>query len=110
MPNDRGTIKWTSLMLPEHVEMLKELWAEEEKTTMPKLDQQELECINQIAQTAYCNKESVQISIFHNGKHQFYQGKILKMNPLKSTLQLQLNGQSTPLTCYFNQIIGIELL
>ncbi|GGD12787.1 YolD-like family protein [Pontibacillus salipaludis] len=28
---DRGTIKWTSLMLPEHVEMLKEVWKEDER-------------------------------------------------------------------------------
>lgn len=28
---DRGTIKWTSLMLPEHVEMVKEVWKEDER-------------------------------------------------------------------------------
>ncbi|KGP91708.1 hypothetical protein N780_18965 [Pontibacillus chungwhensis BH030062] len=27
----RGTIKWTSLMLSEHIEMLKEVWKEDER-------------------------------------------------------------------------------
>lgn len=28
---DRGTIKWTSLMLTEHIAMLKEVWKEDER-------------------------------------------------------------------------------
>ena len=38
MLKDRGTIKWTSLMLPEHVERLKNMWSETEKTAKPLLD------------------------------------------------------------------------
>jgi len=36
---DRGNIKWTSLMLPEHVQMVKEIWKEEEKVQKPVLDE-----------------------------------------------------------------------
>lgn len=26
--NDRGTMKWTTMMLPEHVKLLKEMWSQ----------------------------------------------------------------------------------
>ncbi|GGF28051.1 hypothetical protein GCM10010954_28930 [Halobacillus andaensis] len=39
-PNDRGTIKWTSLMLPEHVEMVQEIFKEQEREEKLQLDEQ----------------------------------------------------------------------
>ncbi|GGF15217.1 hypothetical protein GCM10010954_12290 [Halobacillus andaensis] len=36
--SDRGKIKWTSLMLPEHVEMVKETYKEQNKVEKPLLD------------------------------------------------------------------------
>ena len=42
-PNDRGTIKWTSLMLPEHVEAIQKLWKEDERVEKAILDEQQLE-------------------------------------------------------------------
>ncbi|GIP64468.1 hypothetical protein J32TS6_30230 [Virgibacillus pantothenticus] len=41
MVNDRVTIKWTSIMLPEHVEMLEEVWKEQEYKEKPILDEQQ---------------------------------------------------------------------
>ncbi|TMW71019.1 YolD-like family protein [Alteribacter natronophilus] len=40
---DRGTIKWTSLMLPEHVRMLKEHQQSYFKEPKPQLDPQQME-------------------------------------------------------------------
>lgn len=41
MLKDRGNIKWTSLMLPEHVGVLRK-WAEDiDKVPRPELDEQE---------------------------------------------------------------------
>lgn len=37
---DRGTIKWTAMMLPEHVELLKQLEHEQQKVKKPELDEQ----------------------------------------------------------------------
>ena len=42
MVNDRGTKKWTSLMLPEHVEILKKVFAEQSYQTKPILDEQQV--------------------------------------------------------------------
>lgn len=44
---DRGRIKWTSLMLPEHVKTLRNLWNDEyERVPKPILDEMELEEID----------------------------------------------------------------
>lgn len=38
--NERGTKKWTSLMLPEHIEMLEEINKEQERKERPIIDEQ----------------------------------------------------------------------
>ena len=40
---DRGNIKWTAMMLPEHVVILRELVEEQKKVPKPILDEQQLE-------------------------------------------------------------------
>ena len=46
MIRDRGKIKWTSMMLPEHVTMLRE-WAHEDSyETRNELDEQQVEAMN----------------------------------------------------------------
>ncbi|WP_148795752.1 YolD-like family protein, partial [Rossellomorea marisflavi] len=48
MIRDRGKIKWTSMMLPEHVKMLRD-WAEEDSFEKRReLDEQELEMMNEV--------------------------------------------------------------
>ncbi|TGB04674.1 YolD-like family protein [Halobacillus salinus] len=65
-PNDRGTIKWTSLMLPEHVEAIQELWKEDKKIEKPILDEQKLEEIGQVLQLAMKDDLTVELQ-HHNG-------------------------------------------
>ncbi|VXB14025.1 conserved hypothetical protein [Bacillus sp. 349Y] len=38
MIRDRGKIKWTSLMLPEHVKELRDIWEEFERDQKPEVD------------------------------------------------------------------------
>lgn len=49
---DRGNIKWTSLMLPEHVKLLRDWANEDESIRKPMLDEQELDQMNSLIQTA----------------------------------------------------------
>lgn len=41
--NDRGTKKWVSIMMPEHVEALERMWEEQERKEKPILDEQQIE-------------------------------------------------------------------
>lgn|SRR5699024_690796 len=43
MINDRGTIKWTSIMMPEQVEALQKMWKAQEYKEKPILDEQQLQ-------------------------------------------------------------------
>ncbi|CDQ18786.1 YolD-like protein [Halobacillus karajensis] len=63
---DRGTIKWTSLMLPEHVEMVKKLWKEDQRVEKGIMDEQKAVEIDFLLQRALSDHLTVQIRI-HNG-------------------------------------------
>lgn len=86
---DRGTIKWTSLMLPEHVEELKRLWDETKLMTKPQLDEQQLEEINQLCLDAFTNGQPVQISYYKSGIMKQLNGTIVKLDPIDHKLHLQ---------------------
>ncbi|UZJ78754.1 YolD-like family protein [Fictibacillus sp. KU28468] len=47
MIRDRGAIKWTAMMLPEHVKQLREFDLEQNEKVKPELDEQQLELIEE---------------------------------------------------------------
>lgn len=58
MLRDRGTIKWTSMMLPEHVKQLKQDLLDVSKTGKPSLDEQQIEELDILVSEAMAlNKE-----------------------------------------------------
>ncbi|MUV39829.1 SPBc2 prophage-derived uncharacterized protein YolD [Lentibacillus sp. JNUCC-1] len=67
MLKDRGTMKWTSLMLPEHVMMLKELWEEDNISPPPTLDAQEKERLDHILQEALHFKTTLRVTLYDQG-------------------------------------------
>lgn len=44
---DRGRIKWTALMLPEHVEMIREWYEKDEQVPKPDLNEFDLQLIQE---------------------------------------------------------------
>ncbi|WP_084034696.1 YolD-like family protein [Anaerobacillus alkalilacustris] len=63
---DRGNIKWTSMMLPEHVTMLRELKESSNYKYKPVLDEQQLEELNGIICYAIDTKTPVRITYFRD--------------------------------------------
>ncbi|MBH0230547.1 YolD-like family protein [Halobacillus yeomjeoni] len=63
---DRGTIKWTSLMLPEHVEMVKKLWKEDQRVEKGIIDEQKAVEIDFLMQRALTDDLTVKARV-HNG-------------------------------------------
>ncbi|MCF3941554.1 YolD-like family protein [Oceanobacillus alkalisoli] len=86
---DRGTKKWTSIMLPEHVKALKEMWAEDEWKEKPMLDEQQLTEINLRLQLALHNDLTVEIEYFKNHDYHKTRGKLLGVDPLLNYLRLE---------------------
>ncbi|WP_462405392.1 YolD-like family protein [Gracilibacillus sp. Marseille-QA3620] len=71
MIRDRGKIKWTSLMLPEHVSLLRE-WAQEDSYEMRnELDEQKIEEINQIIAEAMEYGTAVRITYYKTNARRY---------------------------------------
>ncbi|MCP3032305.1 YolD-like family protein [Halobacillus sp. A1] len=79
--NDRGTIKWTSLMLPEHVEMVQEIWRETERIEKPVIDEQQMEENSFALQRSMNDDLTVNVK-YHNGFDFSYAAiKVNQMDP-----------------------------
>ncbi len=86
---DRGTKKWTSLMLPEHIKALKDMWAQDEWKEKPMLDEQMIVEMNLKLQLAMNEDLTVEIEYFRDHDYHKTRGKLLGVNPLLNYLRLE---------------------
>ncbi|WP_217585485.1 YolD-like family protein [Lentibacillus saliphilus] len=100
MLKDRGTIKWTSLMLPEHVKMLKELWDEQQIEPRPILDAQELDRFNNQLIQAYETQTSLKIAVYMVNRVSWQTGFITKLDPTSKSIELQTNTHKRSISIY----------
>lgn len=77
---DRGTKKWTSLMLPEHVEMLQHFFVETTYEKKPLLDEQQKAIINRKLLDALHTNRRVNITIYENNGFQQVSGQLLHID------------------------------
>lgn len=100
MIRDRGRIKWTSMMLPEHVKMLQD-WAKEDNEEKEKqLDEQQLEQLNETIMEAMEFNTPVMITYYRSWKYELLIGKIHYWNEI---------GQKLHVVDRFEEIHRIEL-
>src|SRR5690625_350683 len=88
MINDCGTKKWTSLMLPEHVEALKNVFAETDYEEKPILDEQQQMEMDIILQLALKDNLTVKIKCFAGYEYQTVEGKPVIIDMLNNCLKL----------------------
>ncbi|GGB27006.1 hypothetical protein GCM10011409_00360 [Lentibacillus populi] len=69
MVNDRGTIKWTSIMMPEHIKLLNDMWEELERKEKPILDDQQKLEIGYKLQCAIKDDLTVEVKYFNDGDY-----------------------------------------
>ncbi|XXM74093.1 YolD-like family protein [Lysinibacillus sphaericus] len=88
MIRDRGRIKWTSMMLPEHVKLLRD-WAKEDTYEKKKeLDEQELEVLNETVAEAMEFGKAVAITHYRNHRHELLVGLIHHADSLEGKLHV----------------------
>ncbi|UED81100.1 YolD-like family protein [Lysinibacillus sp. CD3-6] len=68
MINDRGNMKWTSLMLPEHLVKLKEWKKEQFYDKKRELTEWELDEIEQTIQRAFKMKKQIKLTLWKSQK------------------------------------------
>lgn len=103
---DRGMKKWTSMMLPEHVALLKEWREEDAYIVCPELSPWELEQLQESIIASYTAQSIVTISTWEAGKNQQYEGVILSIDTTKRVLHIQ--NQFTTEEITLEQILRIE--
>lgn len=76
MIRDRGRIKWTSMMLPEHVKLLRDWVKEDGYDQKREMDEQQLELMNETLSEAIEFDQYVTITHYHNRNYEIVIGKI----------------------------------
>jgi len=107
---DRGTIKWTSMMLPEHVEILKDMWKEDERVEKGILEEDQAVEIDFKLQMAIKDDLTVQIK-HHNGFDYSYANvKIISID--RNQMRLKGIDQDTKERGYIllNNIMEVNFL
>ncbi|WP_251551278.1 YolD-like family protein [Neobacillus muris] len=88
MIRDRGRIKWTSMMLPEHVKMLRD-WVKEDQYEQPKeMDEQQLELMNETLSEAIEFDQNVTITHYCHSRYEIVIGKIHYWDELAQKLHV----------------------
>jgi len=88
--HDRGTMKWVSLMLPEHVELLEDVFAE--RREKPILDDQKRSEIDQTLKYSVTHQVNVLITYYKNADSITLHGKIKRIDQWKGYIVLS-SGQ-----------------
>lgn len=102
--NDRGTKKWTSLMLPEHVDLINKLWEEQDHKEKPVLDEQQIAENGLLLQQALENDLEIEIKYFVEHDYKTVKGFLLRIDPLNKLVYMD------DYTFKFDDIIKVEIL
>lgn len=106
MLRDRGTIKWTSMMLPEHLTQLKQDLLDVSKIEKPSLDAQQIEEMDILVSEALeFNKELV-LKLFNNGFVENVTGRVHYINFEQQKLHVKDQNDNT-VYINMNNIIGV---
>jgi len=93
MIRDRGTIKWTSMMLPEHVKMLRDWKIEQTYENKREVDEQLLDEMNFQLHQAIHEDRAVTITYYKNHHHYQVNGKISKINLLENRIAVKEDAE-----------------
>jgi hypothetical protein len=76
MIRDRGRIKWVSMMLPEHIKLLRDWVKEDQYEVKKEIDEQQLELMNATLSEAIEFDQFVTITHYRKGNYELVIGKI----------------------------------
>ena len=89
MIKDRGTIKWTAMMLPEHIQKIKQ-WKSEVYAQVPRaLTEWELEDLQQTIDQAFHQQKVVTITMWQETKYMEWTGTIMALQSESQQLVLE---------------------
>ncbi|MCY9058010.1 YolD-like family protein [Bacillus inaquosorum] len=105
MLRDRGTIKWTSMMLPEHLTQLKQDLMDVSKIEKPSLDDQQIEEMDLLVSEALEFNKELKFKLFNNGFVENVTGRVHYINFEQQKLHVKNQNDNT-VYINMNNIIG----
>lgn len=108
MLRDRGNMKWTAMMLPEHLRLIKEWKQEQFYDKKRELTEWELEEIEQTIQRACKMQKLVKLTLLDNHKLRDEVGKVTGTDAYKKELLLDTDLSVKHIT--FDQIQKASLI
>ncbi|AYK63024.1 MULTISPECIES: YolD-like family protein [Bacillus] len=106
MLRDRGTIKWTSMMLPEHLTQLKQDLIDVSKIEKPSLDDQQIEEMDLLVSEALEFNKELKFKLFNNGFVENVTGRVHYINFEQHRLHVKDQNDNT-VYINMNNIIGV---
>ncbi|MFT4400426.1 YolD-like family protein [Bacillus sp. SW14] len=106
MLRDRGTIKWTSMMLPEHLTQLKQDLIDVSKIEKPSLDDQQIEEMDILVSEALEFNKELKFKLFNNGFVENVTGRVHYINFEQQKLHVKGQNDNT-VYINMNNIIGV---
>lgn len=106
MLRDRGTIKWTSMMLPEHLTQLKQDLMDVSKIEKPALDDQQIEEMDLLVSEALEFNKELKFKLFNNGFVENVTGRVHYINFEQQKLHVKDQNDNT-VYINMNNIIGV---
>lgn len=88
MLRDRGNIKWTGLMLPEHMEALRKWYDEDNQVPRPKLSEWDLMEIQEEIDLGYRRKCLVEVQTWKDGEIRKHTGVIDDLDVVSKKIQI----------------------
>ncbi|WP_107950319.1 YolD-like family protein [Lysinibacillus parviboronicapiens] len=91
MIRDRGTMKWTAMMLPEHVQLIREWKQEDFAEASRELTEWELEELQQTIDCAVCQHKIITLTVWEGSRYLQWTGTIASLNQDAQELILETN-------------------
>lgn len=86
---DRGRIKWTAMMLPEHVAIIRDYIAHDGKVKKPVLDEWDLRQLEESIGLALTQNAEIKLKYWRDGDILTRGGKILKVDTGRRLLYVE---------------------
>ncbi|MDN4075515.1 YolD-like family protein [Fictibacillus terranigra] len=88
MIRDRGNIKWTAMMLPEHVKALRGFDWDQTKKEKPELDEQHLSLMEETIREAMAENLELCFTYFQKDDFHLYIGKVHFIDTYRKELRV----------------------
>ncbi len=102
--NERGTKKWTSLMLPEHVQMLGDLEKEQDRKEKPVLDEQMITENYMIMEEALRSDLKIRIKYYEDYDYKYHDGYLLSIDTMNKIVFME------DINIRLDDVLGVHII